>query len=140
MDATGRKAWNSQGVRRTETFNYAYPDTQRWKYKSDSDYQNSVQQAVQVLYGGISNQFMSDQGFNLMAAPPTKVAVIPAPDATEVKAGSSEHKATAAGSNMMDSAKSMIHNVLHPHEKQKPISEETSRGGEDFESEIGKRT
>jgi tyrosinase len=58
-DATGTKYWTSESARQTATFNYAYPETQRWKFSSDADYQNSVRSAVQQLYGGISNQFMA---------------------------------------------------------------------------------
>jgi len=58
-DSTGTKYWTSEGARQTSTFNYAYPETQRWKFSSDAAYQSSVRNAVQQLYGGISNQFMA---------------------------------------------------------------------------------
>ncbi|KAK2629543.1 hypothetical protein QTJ16_000363 [Diplocarpon rosae] len=57
-DASGIKYWNSQGVRSTQTFNYVYPETQRWKFVSDLEYRNSVLDSVQRLYGGLSSQFV----------------------------------------------------------------------------------
>jgi len=71
-DATGKKYWTSERVQNTQTFNYAYPETQRWAFSSDSDYMNSVQNAVDQLYGGAANQLASDQGLdNFIALPAT---------------------------------------------------------------------
>ncbi|KAK6580768.1 hypothetical protein PZA11_007004 [Diplocarpon coronariae] len=58
-DASGIKYWNSLGVRQTQTFNYAYPETQRWKFASDLEYQNSILDTVQHLYGDLSRQFVA---------------------------------------------------------------------------------
>ncbi|KAF4637552.1 hypothetical protein G7Y89_g521 [Cudoniella acicularis] len=79
-DATGASYWTSDGARQTTTFNYAYPETQRWTFNSDADYQASVQTAVQTLYGGLTNQFVQAQGLNLAAIPATL------PPVTSVKA------------------------------------------------------
>lgn len=68
VDASGSRYWTSESARQTETFNYAYPETQRWTIKSDAEYQASVRNAVQQLYGGISNQFAL---MSAPAAPPT---------------------------------------------------------------------
>ncbi|TAQ88827.1 hypothetical protein B7494_g2828 [Chlorociboria aeruginascens] len=68
-DASGRQYYTSEGVRSTEKFNYAYPETQRWKFGSDDEYKNSIRATVQQLYGGVSNQFLGDQNTNLFAAP-----------------------------------------------------------------------
>ncbi|PBP18012.1 tyrosinase precursor [Diplocarpon rosae] len=57
-DASGTKYWNSLGVRSTQTFNYVYPETQRWKFGSDVEYRNSVLDSVQQLYGDLSSQFV----------------------------------------------------------------------------------
>jgi tyrosinase len=86
-DASGTKYWNSTGVRSTETFNYAYPETQRWLFASDDQYTTSVQTAVQQLYGGVSNQFLGDQTLNLMAAsvPPVRKATNGSHNGTQKK-------------------------------------------------------
>jgi len=69
-DSTGTKYWTSTGVKSTVTFNYAYPETQRWNFSSDSDYQNDIYNRVQQLYGGLSNQFA-----NLMGSPAPNVPI-----------------------------------------------------------------
>lgn len=69
-DTTGTKYWTSTGVKSTLTFNYAYPETQRWNFSSDSDYQNDILNRVQQLYGGLSNQFA-----NLMGSPAPNVSI-----------------------------------------------------------------
>lgn len=56
-DASGRKFWTSNTSKKTESFNYAYPETQRWKFSTDSLYITSVRQAVFSLYGGVSRVF-----------------------------------------------------------------------------------
>jgi tyrosinase len=50
-DASGTKFWNSAGVKDTTTFNYAYPETQRWKFANVADYQRNVKSTVAQLYG-----------------------------------------------------------------------------------------
>lgn len=57
---TGTKLWDSQGVRQTSTFNYAYPETQSWKFESTTQYQSSVRSDVQQLYGGDASQFVAE--------------------------------------------------------------------------------
>jgi hypothetical protein len=54
-------------VKLTETFNYAYPETQKWAFSNDSDYTNSIQNAVSRLYGGATNDILGVQ--NLIATP-----------------------------------------------------------------------
>ena len=56
-DASGRKYWTSASAQKTESFNYVYPETQRWKFASDALYVTSVRQAVFTLYGGVSRVF-----------------------------------------------------------------------------------
>jgi tyrosinase len=72
-DASGRKFYNSQVVRSTEAFNYAYPETQRWSFSSDNDYLESVQKAVDELYGSISGQAASDLMTASAALPATPI-------------------------------------------------------------------
>jgi tyrosinase len=91
-DASGQAYWTSDGVRNTETFNYAYPETQRWMFSSDSDYMNSVQNSVNQLYGGVANQFTTDQGFNNFVAMPA--SAVAAPAIKEKETNGSAHKAT----------------------------------------------
>jgi tyrosinase len=50
-DGSGTKFWNSTGVKETTTFNYAYPETQRWKFSNVADYQRSVKSTIAQLYG-----------------------------------------------------------------------------------------
>ncbi|RDI85950.1 hypothetical protein Vi05172_g3981 [Venturia inaequalis] len=50
-DGSGTKFWNSTGVKETITFNYAYPETQKWKFANVADYQRSVKSTVAQLYG-----------------------------------------------------------------------------------------
>lgn len=139
-DASGSKFWNSEGVRSTETFNYAYPETQRWAFGSDSDYANSVQASVQRLYGGVSNQFMGDQGFSLMARSNAQ-PVTPPNDGTRgpasVQKPIAEHQDQAAAP----------HTGFHPFRdvigKVKDVLNGDSHNGDtirglDLESEIGK--
>jgi tyrosinase len=152
-DASGSKYWNSEGVRQTETFNYAYPETQKWKFASDNDYANSVMTAVQQLYGGVSSQISGDQGFNLMAIS----SALPAARAVEAKAAS--HASGDGGAS--GSAQKQItgpavpapaphHSASHPfHDFVEKVKEGfTGKSGEgsdgtrglDLESEIGKCT
>ncbi|SLM36604.1 Uncharacterised domain, di-copper centre [Lasallia pustulata] len=44
--------WDSDGVKATETFGYAYPETQSWNFDSINDYQASVSAAINRLYRG----------------------------------------------------------------------------------------
>lgn len=59
------------------TFNYAYPETQRWAFTSESTYENSVANAVQQLYGGLSSQFSGEEALNLMSVNPSPAAAVP---------------------------------------------------------------
>lgn len=148
-DATGQAYWNSDRVRSTETFNYAYPETQRWAFSSDSDYMNSVQNAVNQLYGAVPSQFAGDQGFgdNFMAIP----ASIPAGPVTKEKAGgSSAHEATSGSAQKPIAApapeahKSGFHPFHDILDKAKhAFSGGSESGGDgtrglDLEAEIGK--
>lgn len=63
-DATGTKFWTSELVRQTETFNYAYPETQKWAFSTAADYTSSVQQAVLGLYGGATNKVLGIQSLS----------------------------------------------------------------------------
>ena len=46
--------WDSDGVKATETFGYAYPETQAWNFKTGQEYQASVNTAINRLYRGSS--------------------------------------------------------------------------------------
>ena len=75
-DASGQKYWTSDGIRDTQTFNYAYPETQRWAFSNDLDYRNSVQNAVNELYGGVVNQLTGNQGLDSVFATSAPVAAV----------------------------------------------------------------
>ena len=139
-DASGQRYWTSEGVRSTKTFNYAYPETQRWGFSSDDDYARSVMRAVQQLYGGVSRQFGADRGLNLIATssslPPARVlqqkqAVPPSPI---VEASGSAQAPVAA-----HAAKSESHPFRDFVAKLKGKSDQTAdRTRElDLEAEIG---
>lgn len=66
-DASGQKYWTPNTVVSTETFNYAYPETQRWKYKTDAEYQQSIKTTVQKFYGATSDKIVN----NPAPLPPT---------------------------------------------------------------------
>ena len=151
-DTSGQQYWNSEGVRSTETFNYAYPETQRWAFSSDSDYTNSVQNAVNQLYGSVANQFAGNQGFNNFVAMP---ASTPAAPATKEKASNSSAHEVASGSAQKPIAAPApapapeahkagfhpFHDILG--KAKKVISGDSDSGGDgtrglDLEAEIGK--
>lgn len=50
-DGSGTKFWNSAGVKETTTFNYAYPETQKWRFANIADYQRNIRSTVAQLYG-----------------------------------------------------------------------------------------
>ncbi|KAF8860553.1 Di-copper centre-containing protein [Acephala macrosclerotiorum] len=60
VDHSGQAYWTPSGVGSTEIFNYAYPETQRWKFKSDAEYQNSINATIYHLYGGVSKDVATD--------------------------------------------------------------------------------
>ena len=46
--------WEAVDVVNTETFQYAYPETQVWAFSDNQAYQSSVRTAIKNLYGGSS--------------------------------------------------------------------------------------
>lgn len=46
--------WDSEGVKETETFGYAYPETQSWNYETVDKYKASINAAINQLYRGSS--------------------------------------------------------------------------------------
>jgi tyrosinase len=145
-DASGTNYWTPEGVRQTETFNYAYPETQRWAFASDSDYQNSVANAVQQLYGGLSNQFTGDEAFNLMAVPTPAAAAAPVIK-DKVEAAHSVGSANVPASDSAQkpvadthSGPHLFHNLAERVKDSFSHHHQAERGGLDLEKEIGKRT
>jgi len=145
VDASGTRYWTSEGVRLTETFNYAYPETQRWAFTSDSDYQNAVANAVQQLYGGLSNQFSGEEAINLMAAP-TPAADAPAIQ-EKVETADSNGATSGATGHSAQKPVADTHSGFHPfHDLAERFrgaasdhkGDSAERGGLDLEKEIGK--
>jgi tyrosinase len=155
VDASGSNYWTAETVRQTETFNYAYPETQRWAFTSDSDYQNAVADAIQQLYGGLSNQFSGEEALNLMSVRPAVAAVTPVNKAVNKDNGEithsngSAHLHTNGAANVPaqkpvadeDSGFHPFHNLaerikdavhIHSHPDQ------AESGALDLEEEIGK--
>ena len=63
-------------VQQTETFNYAYPETQAWTFQSTADYQNSVANTVQQLYGSaLAGGVGGDNSFVAESVPAPAVQV-----------------------------------------------------------------
>ncbi|KAF7945069.1 hypothetical protein EAE96_009849 [Botrytis aclada] len=135
-NATGKTYWTSDGVRSTATFNYAYPETQQWKYPTVQQYQTSVLAAVQTLYGATSNQFMQLMGVQTAAAP-EQIST----QAEKVLADSSDAAQKPIGNSAASSSDghNFLSSLLHTSAKAKPKPGNAVRGGEDFESEIGKQ-
>jgi tyrosinase len=159
VDASGNTYWTSEGVRRTETFNYAYPETRRWAFTSESDYESNVADTVQQLYGGLSNQFSGEEAFNLMSVRPTDAATAPAikekvetSHSASISNGSATGHANGAASGSAQKPIADTSTGFHPFHNiaervkgavsgQDPKPEhQAERGGLDFEKEIGKRT
>ena len=46
--------WTSDGVRKTGTLGYAYPETQSWNFATPAEYSANVRATVRRLYGGSS--------------------------------------------------------------------------------------
>lgn len=46
--------WTSDGVRKTETLGYAYPETQSWNFQTPAAYSANVRATVRRIYGGSS--------------------------------------------------------------------------------------
>ncbi|OTB03798.1 hypothetical protein M426DRAFT_12300 [Hypoxylon sp. CI-4A] len=42
--------WDSEGVRTTKTFGYAYPETQDWLYNNDAKYRESIVENLKKIY------------------------------------------------------------------------------------------
>lgn len=44
--------WTSEGVRKTGTFGYAYPETQPWNFSTPQQYNSNIRATIRQLYGG----------------------------------------------------------------------------------------
>lgn len=159
-DATGRTLWTSATARRTEAFNYAYPETQRWRFRSDAEYINNVQQAVYQLYGGVSRIFRRG-GFNARAAnventplaafalndsvPPVVKAITSSqkplggsqPESKPAAVPSNQAPAKEHKTGFLSDLGHKIKDVLGADDDKTP--KDGTRGGLDLEAEIGKR-
>ncbi|QSZ31852.1 hypothetical protein DSL72_001421 [Monilinia vaccinii-corymbosi] len=134
-NATGQAYWDSDGIRHISTLNYAYPETQRWKYATEKDYQTSILAAVQALYGATSNQFMQMMGVQTAAAP-EQITTQSKQDTED--ASDAAQKPTGGDDTSSSGVQGFLSNILHHRNPSKSHHAETARGGEDFESEIGK--
>jgi tyrosinase len=160
-DATGRTPWTSATARRTEAFNYVYPETQRWRFRSDAEYINNVQQTVFQLYGGVSRIFRRGGGFNARAANdenaplaafalsdsvPPVVETVPSaqkplsdPQSGSKPAAISSRQAPAKEhkTGFLSNIGHKIKDVIGGDDDKTP--KDGTRGGLDLEAEIGKR-
>jgi tyrosinase len=60
-DASATKFWTSAGVKYTTPFGYAYPETQRWLFSSNTAYQADVRAKVTNEYGAnVINNFFTN--------------------------------------------------------------------------------
>ena len=78
--------WRSVDVVQTETFQYAYPETQVWAFSDPQAYQSSVRTAINNLYGGSSPSALFESNAVL---PPTRHSLA----ASKVKAATPAQKA-----------------------------------------------
>jgi hypothetical protein len=110
-------------------------------FQSDSDYQNSIQNTIQQLYGGVSNSFASNSNnFMVQSAAPVVAAPV-----TAVKAVTENQKPVtqtlpAKEDSGFHPFKSVVHSVqeIFHHDQSPPAEKDTPRGL-DLEAEIGKR-
>lgn len=147
-DASGTQFWTSEGVKKTETFNYAYPETQKWAFSNDSDYTNSVQSAVLRLYGGATNDILGGQ--SLITAPDNVPVQAAKENVSNGHSSSSAQKPIAEQHPLAQDTQStsQSHPTEHHHvreilDKAKGIFEHHSVEGEsarglDLVAEIGK--
>jgi tyrosinase len=68
-DPTGN-FWTPTDVVKTSTFQYAYPETQEWKFQTNASYQANVRTAINNLYSGSSPSTLF--GNQLVALPITR--------------------------------------------------------------------
>ena len=136
-DATGRQFWTSNAVRRTETFNYAYPETQRWNYRTEAEYINSVQDNVAQLYGGVSRNLRQGGGFDTRttgsSAPVTDEAVRAPPNITNQSAKPANHQISGFLHDIGHKLKEAVSGNHSTH----PAADATRELN--LEAEIGKR-
>jgi hypothetical protein len=79
--------WKSVDVVKTETFQYAYPETQKWAFPGNNPaYQSSVRTAIKNLYGGSSPSALFESNVVL---PPTRHLLV----ASKAKASTPAQKA-----------------------------------------------
>ncbi|KUJ14577.1 tyrosinase precursor [Mollisia scopiformis] len=141
-DPSGQNYWTSAEVVSTQTFGYAYPETQRWLFQNDSDYQNSIQNTIQQLYGGVSNSFANGNNFVVQSAP-AAVATAPIVQATQVENQKPISDAAPAPAAKQESGfhpiKGLVHHVqeIFHHDESPPADTDNARGL-DLEAEIGK--
>jgi tyrosinase len=147
-DASGQ-TWNSLQVQQTETFNYAYPETQKWAFQSTADYQNSILNTIQTLYGSVSNQFTdtsSDGAENFIAtsvpvpAVQAKAENVPLVTAQKPITQESVASGPAATPHEQHLKSHPIRGFLHKMEAKltgEHPTDQTDRGL-DLEAEIGK--
>lgn len=81
--------WKSVDVVKTETFQYAYPETQEWAFPDNQAYQSSVRTAIKNLYGGSSPSALFQSNVVL---PPTRHLLV----ASKAKASNPAQKANPA--------------------------------------------
>ena len=85
--------WTSANVVKTETFQYAYPETQEWKFSNNQAYQSNIRTAINALYSGNSPSTLIKT--KRAALPPTRHQLaalsVRKPDAAPMKAAA-EHK------------------------------------------------
>jgi tyrosinase len=81
--------WKSVDVVKTETFQYAYPETQEWAFSDNQAYQSSVRTAIKNLYGGSSPSALFESKVVLS---PTRHSLA----ASKAKASSPAQKANPA--------------------------------------------
>lgn len=137
-NASGHNYWTANTVRKTTDFNYAYPETQQWRFRSADEYSENVRGTVQQLYGGVSNFFMAQRN---NFAPTGTGAVQNGPRADTVTNGNASDKASDTnGNGSAHHSEGFFHKLIHKaHDKIFSDDDQEQTRGLDLESEIGKR-
>ena len=57
------KFWNADGVQNTEVFGYAYPETQKWKFRDVESYKTDIKAQLKSLYrdGSLASMIQATQ-------------------------------------------------------------------------------
>ncbi|KAK3395387.1 tyrosinase precursor [Sordaria brevicollis] len=135
-DRSTASFWTSEQVKDSTTFGYAYPETQKWKYSSEKEYQAAIRKAVTALYG--SNVFANFVDNVAERTPGLKKPLAAATgDGEEEKSVLSAAAAKAVDLSGAKKVAAKAHDMLHHGEErvQKPVVNVEDAGAEPSKTE-----